>query len=47
MKIEKEMTNDSHSKGSEEYHSRRKVKKEDANENSKRMSLEEKGSEVA
>ena len=42
MKIEKEkMTTDSHSRGFEEDHNRRKVKEEDAKENGKRMSQEE------
>lgn len=41
MKIEKKMTIDSHNRGSEEDHSRRKVKNEDAKANGKRMSQEE------
>ena len=41
------MTTDSHSKGSEEDHSRRKVKKEDAKANGKRMSQEEFDKEIA
>ena len=42
MKIEKEkMTIDSHSRGSQEDHNRRKVKKEDAKENGKRLIQEE------
>ena len=48
MKIEMEekMTTDSHSRGSEEDHNRRKVKKEDAKENGKRMSQEELDKEI-
>ena len=39
MKIEKKkMATDSHSRGSEEDHNRRKMKKEDAKANGKRMS---------
>ena len=48
MKIEKEkMTTDSHSRGSEGNHNRRKVKKEDAKANGKRMSQEELDKEIA
>lgn len=47
MKIEKENMNTiSHSRGSKENHSRRKVKKEDAKANSKRMSQEEIDKEI-
>lgn len=50
MKTKKEMTIDSHKKGkkgSEEDHSRRKVKKDDAKANGKRMSQEECDKEIA
>ena len=47
MKIEEKMTIDSHSKGSEEDYSRRKVKKEDVRANGKRMSQEEREKEIA
>ena len=50
MKIENKMTIDSHnrdSRGSEDDHSRRKVKKENAKENGKRMSQEEIDKEIA
>ena len=50
MKIEKKMTTDSpnrDNKGSKEDHSRRKVKKEDAKANGKRMSQEEIDKEIA
>ena len=43
----RKMTNDSHSRGSEEDHNRRKVKKENAKENGKRMSQEELDKEIA
>ena len=47
-KIEKKkMATDSHSRGSEEDHNRRKMKKEDAKANGKRMSQEEIDKEVA
>ena len=49
MKIEKEMTTNSHNKGnrgSEEDHSRRKMKKEDAKVNGKRMSQGELDKEI-
>lgn len=39
--MEKNMTTNSHSRGSEEDNSERKVKKENAKENYKRMSQEE------
>jgi len=38
IEMEEEMTIDSHSRGSEEDHNRRKMKKEDAKRNGKRMS---------
>lgn len=41
------MTTNSHRSGSEEDHNRRKVKKEDAKENGKRMSQEEFDKEIA
>jgi len=41
VRMEKNMTIDSHSGGSEEYHSRRKVKKENTKANGKRMSQAE------
>jgi len=48
MKIEKKkMAIDSHSRGSEEDHNRRKMKKEDAKANGKRMSQEEIDKEIA
>ena len=50
MKIEKNMTTDSHNKGSigfEEEHNRRKVKKEDAKANGKRISQEERDKDIA
>jgi len=48
MKIENNnMATDSHSRGSEEDHNRRKMKKEDAKENGKRMSQEEIDKEIA
>ena len=48
MKIEKEkMTTNSYSRGSEEDHNRRKVKKEDAKANGKKMSQEEFDKEIA
>ena len=48
MKIEKEkMTTDSHSRGSEENHNRRKVNKEDTKANGKRISQEEFDKEIA
>ena len=47
MNIKKEMNTNSHSKGSKEYHNRRKVKKEDAKANGKRMSQEEIDKEIA
>ena len=40
-KEEKKMATDSHSKGLERSHNRRKMKKEDAKANGKRMSQEE------
>lgn len=49
MKIKKEMTTDSHNRGnrgSEEDHNRRKVKKEDAKENGKRMRQKERDKEI-
>ena len=46
IEMEKEMTTDSHSGGSEEDHSRKKVKKENAKENDKRMSQEEIDKEI-
>jgi len=45
--MEEKMTTDSHNRGSKEDHSRRKVKKEDAKANDKRMSQEEFGKEIA
>jgi len=50
MKTKKKMTTDTHSrnnKGSKENHSRRKMKKEDAKVNGKRMSKEELDNEIA
>ena len=50
MKIEKKMTTDSHNwdnRGFEEYHSERKVKKEDAKVNGKRISHQECDKEIA
>lgn len=47
IKMERMMTSDSLSRGSEEDHSRRKVKKEDVKENGKRMSQEEPDKEIA
>ena len=47
MKMEKKMATDSHSKGSEEDHNRRKMKKEDTMANGKRMSQEETDKEIA
>ena len=44
---EKKMASDSHSRGSEEDHSRRKMKEEDAMENGKIMSQEEFDKEIA
>ena len=44
--MEKKMTIDSHNKGSEEDHIRRKVKKENAKVNGKRMSQEETDKEI-
>ena len=41
LEMEEKMTIDSHSGGSEEDHNRRKVKKEDAKANGKRMSQKE------
>ena len=41
------MTTDSHNRGSEEDHNRRKVKKEDAKANGKRMNQEEIDKEIA
>ena len=41
IEMEKKMTTNSHSKGSEEDHSRRKVKNEDAKAYGKRMSQDE------
>jgi len=41
IEMEKKVTTDSHSIGSEEDHNRGKVKKEDDKENGKRMSQEE------
>ena len=46
-KIEKKMASDSHSRGSEEEHSRGNMKEEDAKENGKRMSQEEVDREIA
>ena len=46
-KEEKKMTTDIHSRGSERRHSRRKMKKEDAKANGKRMSQEEIDKEIA
>ncbi len=49
MKIKKKMTTDSHNRGnrgSEEDHSRRKVNKEDAKANGKRMSQEKIDKEI-
>ena len=49
MNIEKEMTTDSYNRdnrGFEEDHCRRKVKKEDAKGNGKRMSQEDLGKEI-
>ncbi len=46
MMMEKKVATDSHRKGFEEDHNRRKVK-EDANENVKRMSQEEIDKEIA
>ena len=43
---EKKMTTDSHNKGSERSHKRRKIKKEDAKTNGKRMSQEEIDKEI-
>ena len=47
IEMEEKMTTDSHSRGSEEDHSRRKMKKEDVKANGKRMSQEEIGKEIA
>ena len=47
IEMEKKMTNNSHSRGSEEDHNRRKVKKENAKANGKRMSQEELDKEIA
>lgn len=41
IEMEKRMTTDSHSRGSKEEHDKRKVNKEDAKENGKRMSQED------
>ena len=41
IEMEKKMTTDSHSRGSEEDHNKRKVKKEDSKANGKIMSQEE------
>ena len=46
-KEQKKMTTDSHSRGSERSHSRRKMKKEDAKENGKKMSQEKIDKEIA
>ena len=47
MKIKEKMTTDSHNKGSEEDHNKRKMKKENAKTNGKRMSQEEIDKEMA
>ena len=47
IEMENKMTTDSHNKGSKEDHSRRKVKKEDAKANGKRMSQEEIDKDIA
>lgn len=41
MKIEEKMTTDSHSKGYEEYHNKRKVKKDDSKANGIQRQLSE------
>lgn len=43
---EKKMTTDSHSRGSERSHNKRKIKKEDAKTNGMRMSQEEIDKEI-
>ena len=47
MKMEKKMAIDSHSRGSEEDYNKRKIKKENAKANGKRMSQEEIDREIA
>ena len=46
-KIDKKMATDSHSKGSEEDHNRRKMKKENSKANGKRISQKEIDREIA
>jgi len=47
IEMEKKMATDSHSRGSEEDHNKRNVKKEDAKANDKRMNKEEFDKEIA